>query len=334
MSILVTGGLGYIGSHIVYDLIKQNFNVVIIDNLLNSNIDKLSKIKLNLSSNGISDFNLKFYQIDMLDCIELENIFNLNNIVGIIHLAGLKSVSESIKDPELYYRNNIDSTLNLVKCMKKFSVKNLIFSSSATVYGNVNECPYKESDQVGIGITNPYGKTKYFQEEMLIDLSKSENMNIMILRYFNPVGHLNLDFKEEPNGIPNNLFPYVVKVHNGELKQLTVFGSDYKTKDGTCVRDFIHVQDLSDAHIVCLKYLLEQNDVSKVLKIYNVGTGNGISVLELINKYEEVNGVKINYVMGDRRDGDVIEVYADVSKIFKEIGWKSKFTLEQMVKYN
>jgi UDP-glucose 4-epimerase len=333
MSILVTGGLGYIGSHIIYDLVKQNYNVVIIDNLLNSNIDKLSKIKSNLTLNEMSNFNINFYKIDMLDYIELENIFNLHNIVGIIHLAGLKSVSESIKDPELYYRNNIVSTLNLVKCMKKFSVKNLIFSSSATVYGNVQECPYKESDLVGIGITNPYGKTKYFQEEMLIDLSKSENMNIIILRYFNPIGHLNLDFKEEPNGIPNNLFPYVVKVHNGELKKLTVFGSDYETKDGTCVRDFIHVMDLSDSHIVCLKHLLEQNETSGVLKIYNVGTGNGISVLELIKKYEEVNGVKINYVMGDRREGDVIEVYADVSKIFKEIGWKSKFTLEQMVKY-
>lgn len=330
MSVLVTGGLGYIGSHISLQLLDLDYKVVIIDNLSNSSIKKLSVIKSNVKKEENTN-NLLFFEIDMLNLLDLENVFINNKIIGVIHLAGLKSVNESIKNPELYYRNNILSTLNLIRCMEKFNVYNLIFSSSATVYGNLNKSPNNETDEIGIGITNPYGKTKYFQEEILMDLYKSNSdFNIIILRYFNPVGHLNIEFKEEPNGIPNNLFPYLTKVHTCELKELTVFGSDYNTKDGTCIRDFIHVVDLADSHVTCLNYILKSNNV---LDIFNIGTGVGTTVLELINAYENVNNVKINYVIGNRREGDVEKVYANVEKIYEKIGWKSKYTLESMVKY-
>ncbi len=329
MSVLVTGGLGYIGSHITLHLLNLNYKVIVIDNLSNCSIKKLDIIKSNIKDVDMIN-NLLFERVDMLDYQCLENVFVKNTIIGVIHLAGLKSVDESINIPELYYNNNLISTLNLISCMKKYQVYNIIFSSSATVYGLSNNCPNKETDTIGIGITNPYGKTKYFQEEILIDLHKSDSrFKIIILRYFNPIGHLNLDLKEEPNGIPNNLFPYIVKVHNGELEKLTIFGSDYDTEDGTCIRDFIHVQDLADSHIACLEHLSTKNEC---FSIYNVGTGRGISVLKLISTYEKVNGVKINYVMGDRRAGDIEKVYADVKLIKDEIGWECKYTLESMVK--
>ncbi len=343
MSILVTGGLGYIGSHIVHQLLELDYSVIIIDNLSNCSAKKLSVLTSDLTNKFNN--NLSFYQIDMLDYEKLLNIFENNKILGVIHLAGLKSVGESIGNPELYYTNNIVSTLNLIKCMEKYQVFNLIFSSSATVYGNINQSPIKETDIIGQGITNPYGKTKYYQEEILRDLFVSDSrFNIIILRYFNPIGHLNINFKEEPNGIPNNLFPYVVKVHNGELEKLTIFGSDYNTRDGTCIRDFIHVVDLADSHISSLKYLLDKNNMNNLdnfdnldivqgeISVYNVGTGNGTTVLELINAYEKVNNVKINYEFGNRRNGDVEQVYADVNLINEKIGWKSKYTLESMVK--
>ncbi len=329
MTVLVTGGLGYIGSHITIQLLNLNYKVIVLDNLSNCSLKKLDIIKSNIQNTSNIN-NLSFERVDMLDYPYLENIFAKNEISGVIHLAGLKSVSESISNPELYYSNNLVSTLNLIKCMKKYQVYNLIFSSSATVYGLSSVCPNKESNQIGLGITNPYGKTKYFQEEMLIDLYKSDSrFKIIILRYFNPIGHLNYDLKEEPNGIPNNLFPYIVKVHKEELEKLTIFGSDYDTVDGTCIRDFIHVQDLADSHIACLNHLETQN---KYFSVYNVGTGKGVSVLELITTYEMVNNVKINYVIGARREGDVEKVYADVQQIYNEIGWKCKYTLESMVK--
>ncbi len=332
MQVLVTGGLGYIGSHIVLELLNQNYQVIVIDNLSNCSIEKLGKIKKNVLLD-INRDNLYFYQLDMLDIDLLDNIFSKHTISGIIHLAGLKSVGESIREPEKYYRNNIVTTLNLITCMKKYSVVNLIFSSSATVYGNINKSPLKEDDIVGLGLTNPYGKTKYFQEEILSDLVKSDSkFKVILLRYFNPIGHINLDFKEEPNGTPNNLFPYVVKVHTSELNKLTIYGSDYDTRDGTCIRDFIHVQDLADSHIECIKYLIDCKD--SMFEIYNVGTGNGTTVLELINSYEKVNNIKINWEFGKRRDGDIDVVYANVDKVYKKIGWKSKYSLETMVKYN
>lgn len=329
MSILVTGGLGYIGSHITLQLLNLNYKVIVLDNLLNCSIKKLEIIKSNIQAKERSK-NLLFERVDMLDYPCLDNIFVKYEIIGVIHLAGLKSVNESISNPELYYNNNIVSTLNLIKCMKKYQVYNMIFSSSATVYGISGKCPCKETDVVGLGITNPYGKTKYLQEEILVDLHKSDSrFKIIILRYFNPIGHLNIDFKEEPNGIPNNLFPYIVKVHKGELEKLTIFGSNYNTEDGTCVRDFIHVQDLADSHIACLAHL---ETCKEYFSIYNVGRGVGISVLELINTYEKINGVKINYVIGDRRNGDIEKVYADVQLIKDEIGWECKYSLESMVK--
>ncbi len=342
MSILVTGGLGYIGSHIVYQLLEQDYSVIIIDNLSNCSVKKLDIIKSSLTNKSNSN-NLSFYNVDMLEYENLNNIFKNNLINGVIHLAGFKSVGDSILNPELYYSNNIVSTLNLIKCMSQHNVFNLIFSSSATVYGNINPSPIKETNIIGTGITNPYGKTKYYQEEILRDLYISEpKFKIIILRYFNPIGHLNINFKEEPTGIPNNLFPYIVMVHTGQLEKLTIFGSDYETRDGTCIRDFIHVMDLADSHISCLKYLSDltditrknilTNQISQICKVYNVGTGTGTTVLELINTYESVNNVKINYVFGNRRNGDIEQVYADVNLINQEIGWKSKYTIESMVK--
>ena len=331
-TILVTGGLGYIGSHICIKLLENNYNLIVIDNLSNSSIEKLDVIK----KHNKFDTNIYFYNIDLCDYEGLYRIVNLFiktfdiTIDTIIHLAGLKSVAESIQFPIKYYRNNLISTLNVTKIMEEFEITNLIFSSSATVYGNTST-PYNENSQTGIGITNPYGRSKYLQEEFLKDISvKHQNWNIVLLRYFNPIGHVNIEFKELPNGIPNNLFPYLLKVSLGELKELTVFGSDYDTKDGTCSRDFIHVVDLANAHKVCCDHLLNQS--IKGIKIYNVGTGNGITILELIHAFEKVNHTKLNYKIGSRRDGDLSSSYSDVSLIYKELDWKTELTIDDCVK--
>jgi len=328
---LVTGGLGYIGSHICVELIQNNYDILILDNLSNSSIDKLNQIqKLN-----INNCKINFEQIDLVNFENFDKSISkyieLNNSIDlVIHLAGLKAVGESIDFPSKYYENNLISTINLIKIMEKYNISNLIFSSSSTVYGSAN-VPYKEQTQTGIGITNPYGKSKYLQEEILKDLVISnKNWNVILLRYFNPVGHLNLDFKENPNGIPNNLFPYLLKVHNGELKQLTVFGNDYDTRDGTCSRDFIHVVDLANAHLVCGNSILE-NKISG-LKIYNVGTGKDTTVLELIGAFESVNKTKLKYKFGPRRQGDLKSSYSNVELIFNEIGWKTKYDIFDCVK--
>jgi len=331
---LVTGGLGFIGSHVCIELLSNNYNLIIIDNLSNSQIEKLEKIsQFNKFNNSIS-----FYNVDLVNYDELLNTMNeiltrTNILIDIIiHMAGFKAVSDSIDFPIKYYQNNLISTLNLTKIMELFGIKNLIFSSSATVYGSA-QVPYYENTQTGIGITNPYGRSKYIQEEMLKDISKAnKDWNIIILRYFNPIGHIGLDFKEIPNGIPNNLFPYLLKVSNGELKELTVFGSDYDTRDGTCSRDFIHVVDLANAHSVCCEYLL--SDIKTGLKIYNVGTGLDTTVLELITTFEKVNKTELRWKFGLDRQGDLKSSYSNVNLIFNELGWKASKSIEDCVKIN
>jgi len=329
---LIAGGLGYIGSHICIELLSHNYNLIIIDNLSNSKIEKLDKIKKFNKFNT----NIYYYNLDLVNYDKLENciydicIGNKIKIDVIIHLAGYKSVNESIQKPIMYYDNNLTSTINLVKIMEKYDIVNLIFSSSSTVYGNTS-APYTEKSQSGNGLTNPYGKSKFIQEEILKDISTSKpNWNIILLRYFNPLSHLNNDFKEEPNGIPNNLFPYLLKVHLNELDQLIIFGSDYNTRDGTCTRDFIHVVDLANAHLICSNCLIDKK-ISGI-KIYNIGTGNDVSVLELVKTFELVNGTKLNYKFGSRRLGDIEKSFCIGDLIFDELGWKAKYTIEDCVK--
>jgi len=331
-TVLVTGGLGYIGSHICVDLLKSNYNIIIIDNLSNTKSEKLDLIK----QHNIFDRRIDFYSIDLINYEKLSKIIYFFvkildcKIDVIIHLAGLKSVSESIDLPIKYYENNLVSTLNLTKIMEEYSITNLIFSSSATVYGTA-PAPYNEDSPTGGGITNPYGRSKYIQEEILKDIgNKNKHWNIVILRYFNPVGHLNRDFKEDPNGIPNNLFPYLLKVHSGELKELTIFGSNYETRDGTCTRDFIHVVDLANAHKICCDGVLSSTITG--LKTYNVGTGVDTSVLELIKAFERVNGTKLNYKFGVEREGDIVTSYSVVDAIHNDLGWKSKLVIEDCVR--
>jgi UDP-glucose 4-epimerase len=329
---LVTGGLGYIGSHICIELLASKYNLIIIDNLSNSKIEKLEKIKkFNIFNNHIYFYNFDLVNYnELLNCVEtIYSKLNLS-IDVIIHLAGYKAVSESIEKPITYYENNLVSTMNLIKIMELFNIKNFIFSSSSTVYGS-SIVPYTEKNQTGQGITNPYGKSKYIQEEILKDIKISKpDWNIVILRYFNPIGHINNDFKEEPNGIPNNLFPYLLKVHNGELDQLTIFGSDYNTRDGTCSRDFIYVVDLANAHVICCNNLISNNILG--IKIYNVGTGIDTTVLELIKAFEHINNTKLSWKFGSRRPGDLESSYCNVNLIYKELGWKAKHTIMDCVK--
>lgn len=329
---LITGGLGYIGSHICVELFKNNWDILILDNLSNSSIDKFDIIK----KHNINNCDIKLEVVNLVDInkfdLILNNYISQNNkkIDLVIHLAGLKAVGESINLPIKYYENNIISTINLVKLMEKYNIGNLIFSSSSTVYGSALT-PYFENTQTGQGITNPYGRSKYLQEEILKDILKAKkDWNICLLRYFNPIGQLNLELKEEPNGIPNNLFPYLVKVHKGELKELIVFGQDYVTRDGTCSRDFIHVVDLANAHLVCGNAMCKCKISG--LKIYNVGTGLDTTVLELIGEYENVNQTKLNYKFGPRRQGDLMISYSNVKLIEKELGWKAKYSITDCVK--
>jgi UDP-glucose 4-epimerase len=325
MSILVTGGLGFIGSHTIVELTKNNYeNIIIIDNLINSKVEVFNKIK-KITNNE----NIIFFQIDILDKTKLEEIFAQNNIESIIHFAALKSVNESIKMPILYYKNNVEGTLNLLEMMIKYKTKNFIFSSSCTVYGT-QKYPVDETCLTGIGITNPYGKTKYFIEEIIKDYSITyPQLNFVILRYFNPVGaHDSGLIGENPNNLPNNLCPYILKVSIGELDKLTIYGHDYNTKDGTCIRDYIHVVDLAEAHYVTLNSMLSNKIFG--LKIYNIGTGCGTSVLEFVKTFEKVNNVKINFEYGPKRNGDLESVYSKSNIMKKELEWECKKSLEDM----
>ena len=310
MKLLVTGGAGYIGSHTVIELIAKGHDVVVIDNLSNSSIEALRRVE------EITGRTIPFYEADVRDQNALDNIFAAGDIDAVIHFAGLKAVGESVEKPLLYYQNNLDSTLVLLAAMQAHGVKKLVFSSSATVYGSA-PVPYAEGAVVGQGITNPYGKTKYFIEEIIRDVSAAdEEFEATILRYFNPIGaHPSGRIGEDPSGIPNNLMPYITQVATGRREKLNVFGGDYNTKDGTGVRDYIHVDDLAEGHVAAIEH-------SKPgFTAYNLGSGVGVSVLELVRAFEEASGRRIPYEIVDRRAGDLPESYALVDKAQKELGW-------------
>lgn len=323
MSVLVTGGLGYIGSHTVVELLNSNKEVIILDDLSNSKIEVLDAIE------KITGKRPKFYKINYLDREKLEEVFKENNTIELVmNFAGFKAVGESVKEPLMYYHNNVTGAIILLETMKKFNVKNFIFSSSATVYGDPEKVPITEDCKIG-GTTNPYGTSKLMIEQILQDLYKSDNTwNICILRYFNPIGaHKSGLLGENPNGIPNNLMPYITKVAKGELEILSVYGNDYNTKDGTGVRDYIHVVDLAKGHIKALEKLEKEKSG---MYIYNLGTGNGYSVLEIIKNFEEVNNIKVNYKITERRPGDIAECYTDPNKALKELGWKAEYGIRDM----
>ena len=322
MSILLPGGAGYIGSHTAVELLKKGKDIVIIDNFSNSNIKAIDAIK------KITGKDFKFYQIDYMNREKLEKVFEENNIEAVMNFAGYKAVGESVKKPLEYYDNNVSGAIVLLETMKKYNCKKFIFSSSATVYGEPERIPLTEDCKTG-GTTNPYGTTKLFIEQILKDLYTSDNTwDICILRYFNPVGaHESGLIGEEPKGIPNNLMPYIVRVAAGKLEQLSVFGNDYNTHDGTGVRDYIHVVDLAKGHIKALEKLEKENEG---LYIYNLGTGTGYSVLDMVKSFENATGQKVNYKIVDRRPGDIAECYADPKKAKEELGWEAEKNLEDM----
>ena len=322
MKVLVTGGMGYIGSHTVVELLENNYEVVIVDNLVNSKIDVLDKIEKITGKRPI------FYQYDLCNYQDLETIFKENKIDVVIHFAGLKAVGESCEKPLLYYQNNLISTMNLLDIMAKYNCKKLVFSSSATVYGKPKSLPIQED--FPLSTTNPYGSTKLFIEYMLKDLYKADpTWSIAILRYFNPIGaHQSYLLGENPNGIPNNLMPYIVKVATKELDHLNIFGNDYDTKDGTGVRDYIHVVDLAKGHIKAVEKVLTTDKVD----CYNLGTGVGYSVLEMVELFKKVNKIDVPYKIVERRSGDISSCYADPTYALKELGFKAEKTLEDMVR--
>ena len=320
MAVLVTGGMGYIGSHTVVELIKAGYTPIIIDNLINSNESILDKIET------ITGVKPKFYKKDLVSIADIEEIFVKEEINSVIHFAALKAVGESVEQPLEYYSNNLIGTLNLLQVMKKHRVNNFVFSSSATVYGSPKTNPILED--FPLSTTNPYGATKLMVEDMLRDISKADpSLNVAILRYFNPVGaHKSGLIGEAPNGIPNNLMPYITKVATGELEFLSVFGSDYDTHDGTGIRDYIHVIDLADGHLKALEKL----NSNPGLVTYNLGTGNGYSVLDIVKAFEKASGVKISYKLVDRRPGDIASCYANPEKAKNELKWCAKYGIDEM----
>lgn len=324
MSILVTGGAGFIGSHTAVELLNDNREIVILDDFSNSKPEVLDAIK------KITGKDFKFYNINYLDRTALEKVFEENNIDSVINFAGFKAVGESVQKPIEYYTNNVSGALILLDTMKKYGVKKFIFSSSATVYGNPEIVPITEDCKIG-GTTNPYGTSKLFIEQILQDLYKSDNTwDIAILRYFNPVGaHESGLIGEEPQGIPNNLMPYIVRVASGELKELSVFGNDYNTPDGTGVRDYIHVVDLAKGHIKALEKLEKENEG---LYIYNLGTGIGYSVLDMVNAFEKTTGRKVAYKIAPRRPGDIASCYSDPTKAKNELNWIAERGIDEMCK--
>lgn len=322
MKILLTGGIGYIGSHTLVELLENNYEVVVIDNFFNSKKEVIENVK------KITNKDFKFYEGNVCDKSILRKIFKENKIDAVIHFAGYKAVGESVKKPLMYYRNNLDSTLSLLEIMDEFNCKNLVFSSSATVYGKPETLPIKESSP--LSATNPYGETKLVIETILKDLYKSDNeWNIVILRYFNPVGaHKSGLIGENPNGIPNNLMPYIVKVATKEYDHLNIFGNDYKTVDGTGVRDYIHVVDLAQGHVKAIEYINKNCG----LDVINLGTGKGYSVLEMVKAFEEANDINVPYEIQERRPGDIDACYADVSYANEKLGFVAHKDLKDMCK--
>lgn len=321
MKILVTGGTGYIGSHTCVELLNNGYDVVVVDNLCNSKLEVRDQIE------KITGKKIKMYVDDVCDKAAMRKIFEENDIDGVIHFAGLKAVGESVSKPLMYYRNNLDSSLTLLEVMSEFGCKKIVFSSSATVYGDPEELPIKESAK--LSVTNPYGATKLYIEGILKDLYVSDNdFRIVILRYFNPVGsHESFLIGEDPMGIPNNLMPYVTKVATGELPILSIFGDDYDTCDGTGVRDYIHVVDLARGHIKAIEYI----NNNKGIDVFNLGTGTGYSVLEIVNTFMKVNNISVPYKITDRRDGDVAVCYADNKYAREKLNWVATHDLEDMV---
>ena len=324
MAVLVTGGAGFIGSHTVVELLNEGKEVVIIDNFSNSKPEVLEAIR------KITGKDFKFYEIDYLDKEKLEKVFEENEIESVLNFAGFKAVGESVEKPIEYYTNNISGALVLLDTMKKYGVKTFVFSSSATVYGDPETIPITEDCKTG-GTTNPYGTSKLFIEQILKDIYTSDKTwNICILRYFNPVGaHESGLIGEEPQGIPNNLMPYVARVAAGTLKELSVFGNDYDTPDGTGVRDYIHVVDLAKGHIKALQKLEKEQ---KGLYIYNLGTGNGYSVLDMVKAFEKATGKEVKYKIVPRRSGDIATCYADPKKAKEELGWEANLGIDEMCK--
>ena len=320
MKILLTGGAGYIGSHTLVELLNQNHEITVIDNLSNSKIESIKRVKT------ITGKELIFNKIDLCNIIELEKVFSSNQFEAVIHFAGLKAVGESVQKPLLYYYNNITGTINLCQMMIKYDVKNIVFSSSATVYGNPTSVPITED--FPIKPANPYGNTKYIIETILKDIQiANPDWNVIILRYFNPVGaHESGLIGEDPNGIPNNLMPYISQVAVGRLPYLKVYGNDYPTKDGTGIRDYIHVVDLAQGHLKALDKLLTNPGYC----VYNLGTGQGYSVLDVITTFEKWSQRKIPYKIVGRRPGDIAECYADPSKANRELAWKAERNLDDM----
>lgn len=318
MNILVTGGAGYIGSHTLVELLQQDHSAIVVDNLVNSSLKSIDRVK------EITGKSVDFIEADIGDKDKLKEIFSKNKIDAVIHFAGLKAVGESVAQPLRYYQNNLTSTLTLLEVMKEFDVKKLVFSSSATVYGDPEKLPIKESWQ--LSTTNPYGATKLMIEQILEDLVKTnEDWNITSLRYFNPIGaHESGLIGEDPNGIPNNLLPFISQVASGKLEKLKVFGNDYNTPDGTGVRDYIHVVDLAKAHLAAIDNL----DHANVYKAYNIGTGFPVSVLEMIKAFEDASGKEIPFEIVARRPGDIASCYADPSLANKELGWKAELSIE------
>lgn len=321
MNVLVTGGAGYIGSHTCLELLKSGYGVVVIDNLCNSNPISLARVQ------ELTGKTLKFYEGDVRDEALLHRIFAENEIGCVIHFAGLKAVGESVAKPWAYYDNNLNSTLVLTKAMKQAGMKNIIFSSSATVYSADNEMPLRETSRTG-GCTNPYGWTKYMTEQILSGIAHAEpDWSVCLLRYFNPIGaHESGRIGEDPRGIPNNLMPYITQVAIGRREFLSIYGNDYDTHDGTGVRDYIHVVDLAKGHVAAVKYTVEHNGC----EVFNLGIGTGYSVLDMVKAFNEANGLNLPYKIVDRRPGDIATCYADPAKSEKILGWKAEHTLTDM----
>ena len=322
-TILLAGGAGYIASHTAIELIEAGYDVVSADCYYNSKPEVFNRLE------KITGVKIKNYDVDVCDVDALDKVFAENKIDAVIHFAGYKAVGESVAKPMMYYENNLDSTFALVKVMKKYGCDNMVFSSSATVYGVPDKMPLVESMQTG-PCTNPYGWTKLMNEQILMDAAKAdENMSVVLLRYFNPVGaHKSGLIGEDPTGIPNNLMPFISQVAVGKREKLSVFGNDYNTPDGTGVRDYIHVVDLAKAHVKAIDYALE----NKGSEVFNIGTGVGYSVLDMVKAFEKSNDIKIPYVITDRRPGDIDTCYADSSKAAEMLGWKAEKSLEDMCK--